>query len=104
MGGHVAGAARIGIVAPGAADLTILLDNEEILHPRGFETGRHGDPAEAAADDQNFGLRGPSGWGGGGRRFGGDAIEHEKIPDPRVVGTTPLQIGPAIAARSVSRQ
>ena len=79
MGGHVAGAARIGIVAPGAADLTVLLDNEEILHPRSFETGRHGDPAEAAADDQNLASAARPGGAAAGVGSGGTRSSMRKF-------------------------
>ena len=104
MSSHVAGTARIDVIAPGTPDLAILLDDEEIIHSRGSETGRHGDPAEATADDQDIGSRGPSGPCGGARRFGWDAIEHEKTPDPRVVGTTQAPDRAPIALRSISRQ
>ena len=49
--GHVARAARVGVVAPGAAEVVGLLEDEEVVDPGLLQTDRHAEPGEAAADD-----------------------------------------------------
>jgi hypothetical protein len=49
--GHVAGAARIGVVAPRAADVLGLLQDDEVLDPGLAQPNGDPQPGEAAADD-----------------------------------------------------
>jgi hypothetical protein len=54
---HVAGAAGIGVVAPGAADAAGALQQDEVLDPPPLEGHRGADPGEPAADDGNPHVR-----------------------------------------------
>ena len=49
---HVAGAARVGVVVPGAADVVAPLEHGEVLDPLLLEADRHAEAGEAAADDR----------------------------------------------------
>jgi AcrR family transcriptional regulator len=61
----VALAARVGVVAPGAADLVAALEHHEVVHAGLLELDRHAEAGEAAADDRDahvvwkFGARHP---------------------------------------------
>src|SRR3546814_16689121 len=50
---HVTGAARIAVVAPGAADIVCALENFEILDARLLETDREAQARKPTADDQD---------------------------------------------------
>ena len=57
-GGYVAGAAGIGVVAPGPADLRCLLQHHEVIQPRLQQPDRHPDAGEPRAhDDHAMGVR-----------------------------------------------
>src|SRR5690606_23090793 len=56
----VAGATRIGVVAPGPAHLVGLLEDDEIGAPRFEELDAHAEPAEAGSDDQYVDVPPPS--------------------------------------------
>ena len=60
----VAGAAGIGVVAPGAADAVGLLQDQERDAPP-LEAQRHDQAGEAAADDHHLRGLGAGGWDGG---------------------------------------
>ena len=64
---HVAGAARVGVLAPGAADRVGLLEDDEVLDARFLELDRCADAGEAVADDHDL----VDGSGGRGGRMGG---------------------------------
>jgi hypothetical protein len=51
MGLHIARATGIVVIAPGAADRTGFLEDQEIIDASLFETDTHGQPRKAAADD-----------------------------------------------------
>ena len=51
MRGHVAGAARVGVVVPGAADVVAALEHDEVVDALLLEADRHAEAGEAAADD-----------------------------------------------------
>src|SRR5690348_3386041 len=53
MRGHVAGAARVGVVTPGAADLAGLLEDDEIVAAGPLELDRRAEPREAGSDDRD---------------------------------------------------
>jgi hypothetical protein len=72
----VARTPRVGVVAPGPADLTGALEDDEILTAGATELRGHRDPGEPGADDRDvgFGRQRPAGsldcvYGGG--RFDG---------------------------------
>jgi hypothetical protein len=48
---HVAGAAGVAVVAPRAADVVGLLQDDEVLDPGLAQANGHPQPGEAAADD-----------------------------------------------------
>jgi hypothetical protein len=48
MRGHVAGAAGIRVVAPGAADIVCALEDDEVLHPALLQPDRPPRAREAA--------------------------------------------------------
>ena len=50
--GHVAGAPRVGVVVPRAADVVTPLEHREVLDPLLLEANRHAEAREAAADDR----------------------------------------------------
>src|SRR5262249_24515916 len=56
--GHVAGGARVGVVAPGAAHFVGALEDRERVDARLAQPHRRADPGEARADDRDreFGL------------------------------------------------
>jgi hypothetical protein len=54
VGGHVALAARVGVVPPGAADVVGALEQDEVLDPRLLEADRHAQAGEAGADDRDL--------------------------------------------------
>jgi hypothetical protein len=56
MRGHVAGRARIGVVAPGAADRAGLLDDAVVADADAVECVRHREAAETGADDEHIDL------------------------------------------------
>jgi hypothetical protein len=49
--GHVAGAARVAVVAPRAADVVGLLQDDEVLDPSLTQSNGHPQPGDAGADD-----------------------------------------------------
>ncbi len=53
MGRHVAGRARVGVLAPGAADVVGLLEDGEGIDAGLLEVHAHGDAGEAGADDHD---------------------------------------------------
>src|SRR5579864_644280 len=53
MRGDIAGAARIAVVAPRAADIGRLLDDEERIDAGPAQRHAHAQSAEAGADDEN---------------------------------------------------
>ncbi len=57
----VAGAARVGVVAPGAADVGAALEDREVVEAGVHELDGHGDAREAGADDRDVGVRGVHG-------------------------------------------
>ena len=59
VAGHVARRTRVGVVAPGPADLVAAVDDPEILDALAQQVGSGGEAGEARADDQDVGfLRG----------------------------------------------
>ena len=50
--GHVAGAARVGVIAPGAAQLLGPLEHDEVVDALLLQADRHAQPGEARADDR----------------------------------------------------
>ena len=59
VAGHVARRTRVGVVAPGPADLVAAVDDPEILDALAQQVGSGGETGEARADDQDVGfLRG----------------------------------------------
>ena len=50
----VAGRARIGVVAPGAADAVGLLEDDEVVDPRLLELDARRQAGEPRADDDRF--------------------------------------------------
>jgi hypothetical protein len=57
---HVAGAARVGVVAPGPADLGGALEDDEVLLAALPEADGRAEPREAAADDGDARVGGPA--------------------------------------------
>lgn len=55
---HVAGGPGVVVVAPGAADVAGLLEDDEVVDPRLLESDRHAEPREARAEDQDAGVEG----------------------------------------------
>ena len=55
-GGDVALAARVGVVAPRAADLVRALEEDEVLDARLAQADAQPEPGEAAADDRDAGV------------------------------------------------
>ena len=58
VAGHVAGAARVGVVPPGAADVAVALEDEEVLDAGLAEPDRGAEPGETVPDD-GHGQMGP---------------------------------------------
>ena len=52
----VAGAARVGVVPPGAADVLGLLQDDEVVPAGLLELDRHAEPGEPGADDDDAGA------------------------------------------------
>src|SRR5690606_3552194 len=52
MGGYVAGAARVGVVAPGAADVVVLLEDEQVVEAVAAQHDRGSQAAEAGTHDR----------------------------------------------------
>ena len=52
----VAGAARVGVVPPGAADVLGLLQDDEVVDAGLLQLDRHAEPGEPGADDDDPGL------------------------------------------------
>src|SRR4051794_21819198 len=50
---HIARAAGIGVVTPGAADVAATLEEDEVALAGSEEPGRHPDAREAGADDDD---------------------------------------------------
>ncbi len=50
---HVAGGAGIRVVAPGAAHVVAPVEDDEVVDAHGAQAGRHADPGEARADDDD---------------------------------------------------
>jgi len=68
MRGHVAGAARIVVVAPTAADIAGLLENDEGGPPRFEKLDHHAEARKTRTDDGDIMIR-----------FGGDRAFHGNI-------------------------
>ena len=56
--GHVARDARVGVVAPRAADAVAALEEHERLPPVAEQGQRHADPGEARTDDRDLDAHG----------------------------------------------
>src|SRR5258708_39192840 len=59
MRGHVARATRVGVVAPGAANVIGALQDDEVLDAVATQGDGHAQAAEAAADDGDADVRSP---------------------------------------------
>jgi hypothetical protein len=64
---HVAGGARVGVVAPGAADGRALVDDQEVTQAVLVELDRGAEPGEAGTDDEDADALGKAQGGVGGR-------------------------------------
>lgn len=58
MGLHVAGATRVVVDSPGAADAGVLFEDQEVVLAFLAETDRHPQPGETGADDGDLAVPG----------------------------------------------
>ena len=102
VAGHVARRTRVGVVAPGPADLVAAVDDPEILDALAQQVGSGGEAGEARADDQDVGfLRGMvHGPNDSPRRAAVGAFSATGCQMPRMWKRPPRRQGPnAVTAR-----
>ena len=88
MGLHVAGRAGIGVVAPGSADLVVLLQDKEVADAGLEQFHAHAQPAEPGADDGHLEFARRRRVVHVGRCTGSDPARNPFVPDDELTQAT----------------